>query len=371
MEVPTLTDGTVVLREHRASDVDAVLGQALDPATQQWTTVPVPYTRADAEAWVESRRRGWESGEERTFVVEALGRFAGQVGLRLDGEGAAEVGYGLSGWARGQGLMSRALRLALTWAFADAGIEVVHWRAHVGNWASRRVAWACGFTLEGRVRGLCAQRGERKDAWVGSLLPGDEMRPSTPWLEVPVLHGPGLVLRRHHEGDALRIAQACAADSTQQWLPDLPTPYTIMDAAAYLAGREEQHAAGAGLYWAMADPDDDSLLGALGLMGLGGGRSRTGEIGYWVHPDARGRGLALEAVMLAGRHALLPADVGGLGLDRVLIRVAANNTASRRVAEKAGFTEVGRDRRGERLRGGRRSDMVRFDLLAEELPPAP
>jgi RimJ/RimL family protein N-acetyltransferase len=368
VQSPTLTDGTVALRPHRADDVHAVVEQATDACTTRWTTVPSPYTAAMAADWVASRERAWATGTgELTFVVELAGRFAGQVGLRPDGEGAAEIGFGLSAWARGRGAMARAVRLTLAWGFEDLGLEVVHWHAQVGNWASRRVAWACGFTVEGQVRGLLSQRGERRDAWVGSIQPADDMRPSTRWLDVPELRGEAVVLRRHRDEDALRIAEACAADSTQRWLPALPAPYTILDAATYLAGREEQHAQGEGVYWAVADPCEGRLLGAIGLMALNTS-GRSGEIGYWVHPDARGRGVAVEAVRLAARHGLLPAEDGGLGLSRVLIRVAEGNEASRRVALGAGFRQVGRDRRAERLRDGSTPDFLRFDLLPEELP---
>ena len=95
--------------------------------------------------------------------------------LRFDGLGGAEVGFGLAPWARGRGLMTRALRLALAWGFEVAGLEVVYWRAQVGNWASRRVAGRCGFRMEGTVRGLLEQRGERRDGWIGSLRRGEPL----------------------------------------------------------------------------------------------------------------------------------------------------------------------------------------------------
>lgn len=368
MRAPTLTDGPVTLRGHRPEDVDAVLAQATDEASRRWTTVPVPYSRADAVDWIASRRAAWASDtDERTFVVEADGRYAGQVGLRPDGEGAADIGYGLAPWARGRGLMSAAVRLALSWAFAEAGLAVVHWRAHVGNWPSRRVAWACGFRIEGTVRGLEVQRGERRDAWIGSILPEDEMRPRHPWFEVPTLRCGDVALRRHTDDDALRIAEACAHPSTQQWLPALPSPYTLLDAAEYLAGREEQHARGAGVYWAVADTRDDRLLGAVGLSDV---TTRSAEVGYWVHPDARGRGVATAATRLAVRHALMPEDVGGLGLERVALRAAEGNVTSQRVAQRAGFTLVGRDRAAERLRDGTARDFLRYDRLATD-PPTP
>lgn len=368
VEAPTLTDGTVTLRAHRADDVDALVVQCSDPEMGRWTTVPVPFTRAHAVDWVTSRAQAWADGQgELTLVVEVGGVLAGQVGLRPDGAGAAEIGYGLAAAARGRGVMSAALRLAVAWAFESLGVEVVHWQAHVGNWDSRRVAWATGFTIEGKVRRLCPHRGERRDSWIGSIRADDPMMPSIRWLEVPELRSGSVVLRPHVAEDSVRVAEACAHDSTQAWLPDLPSPYTLADAVEYVESREEQHAAGLGLYWALADAASDQLLGAMGVMGLGAGASRSGEVGYWAHPDSHGRGAMTEAVRLAARHALLPADDGGLGLQRVFARVAAGNEASARVLVKAGFTEVGVDRCAERLRDGSVVDFLRFDLVAAEL----
>ena len=45
--------------------------------------------------------------------------------------------------------MTRAVRLAVRWAFAEAGLPVVHWQARAGNLASWRVAHACGFAFHG------------------------------------------------------------------------------------------------------------------------------------------------------------------------------------------------------------------------------
>lgn len=372
MGAPTLTDGQVTLRAYREEDVDAVLASRTEQDFVRWTRVPVPYDRAAAAEWVASRAAPFAGGEgARVLAIEHEGRYVGDVGLRSTGGDAAEIGFGLVAGARGRGLMSRAVRLALTWAFEDLALDVVHWRAQVGNWASRRVAWACGFAVEGTVRGLVEQRGRRQDGWIGSLKAGEEMAPRTPWLDVPELAGSGVRLRRHDDQDVVRITEACSAPSTQAWLPDLPSPYSLVRAAEYVTGREEQHASGAGVYWAVADTGGDRLLGAVALSGLDAGASRSGEIGYWTHPDARGRGVMPAAVRLVARHALLDAADGGLGLARATARVAEGNTASRRVLEKSGFTFVGVDRAAERLRDGRVVDFHRYDLLASELPEAP
>ena len=98
--------------------------------------------------------------------------------------------------------MARAARLAITYAFDQDGIEVMHWRAYVGNWASRRTAWRCGFRVEGTVRQLLSANGRRYDAWVGSLAKGEPMEPAHRWLDVPVLEGERVRLRPWREDDA-------------------------------------------------------------------------------------------------------------------------------------------------------------------------
>jgi len=72
------------------------------------------------------------------------------------------------------------------------------------------------------------------------------------------------------------------------------------------------------------------------------------ELGYWSHPDARGRGVTTEAVDLALRYVFSPA----LGLRRMTVRAAVGNTASRRVVERAGMRLVGVCRADELLPSG-------------------
>ena len=92
----------------------------------------------------------------------------------------------------------------------------------------------------------------------------------------------------------------------------------------------------------------------------------AGEIGYWTHPDARGRGVMSQAVRLAIRHAFIPAQDGGLGRRRLQLSAADGNLASQHIARANGFVEVGRDRLAEPLGDGTFADLVRFDLLVDE-----
>jgi RimJ/RimL family protein N-acetyltransferase len=372
-DVPTLTDGVVTLRPHRREDVAGIVEQCQDPDSIRWTTVPVPYGPADAEQFAtEMAPRGWREGTSYGWAIEGLDdagrpRFAGSIDLRPDEAGGAEVGFGLAPWARGHGLMHAALRLAVDWAFADAGFTVVHWRAHVGNWASRRVAWARGFRFEGTVRKLLPQRGELLDGWVGSLLPTDSGKPVTRWFEVPTLPGSAVVLRAFADADADRVAQACSDERTRHWLAGLPSPYTRLNALEFIHRRRELHATGAGVWWCLADPASDECLGNVSIMQLDDLDPSSGEIGYWAHPDARGRGVMTEAVRLVVRHAFAAPDVGGLGLRRLSLFCAAGNPASAYVAKQAGFVQTGTQRAAEPLGDGSYDDLLAFDLLAEEV----
>lgn len=372
-DVPVLTDGRVTLRAHREDDLDGVLEQCLDPLSQRWTTVPVPYSREDAVSFVgDTVPTGWAQGRW-AFAVEVAGddgrpRFCGTVELRDEGDRRAEVAYGAHPWARGRGIMTDAVRLLLEWGFAEQRLRTVIWWAHTGNWASRRVAWRLGFSCEATLGQWLPQRGDLLDGWVGLLHVDDERVPRHPWLEVPTLQDDRVVLRGHRDGDLDRIVEACDDPRTAHWFWRLPSPYTRSDAWSYLRGRAEQLASGSGLSWALADPGDDRLLGTISLFDLKPGREA--EIGYWAHPEARGRGLMTQACGLVLRHAFTAPAQGGLGLVRVMVMAAEGNTASRRVIEANGFTRVGRERRGLRLRDGSLVDTVTYDLLAEEYAAA-
>jgi len=364
---PTLTGDGVTLRAHRPQDEEDLITQCRDPATQRWTSVPVPYEPWHAREWLARRREAWQDGTMFALAIEVNGRFAGSVDLRPEGSVGLALGYGLAPWARGGNLTVRALRMLLPWAFEVLRPEVVLWSAIAGNWSSRRVAWSIGFRVEGTVRGLVEQRGIRLDGWIASLRRGDPLTAAHPWFDPPLLAGRDVVLRAHRGDDVPAMTQACNDPATQHWLSQLPRPYTRDDARAHLEEVAEEHAGGRALFWTLADRDSDRLIGEIGMWGIARGEARSDELGYWAHPAVRGRRLTTEGVALAARFGLLPRERGGLGLERLVIRAAESNVASQRVALGARFTPTGRDRRAELLRDGSVEDLIRFDLLRGEL----
>lgn len=357
---PTLTDGVVTLRAHRPDDVPGCLEQSLDPVSQQWTTVPVPYTIEHARHFVtEVVPQGWADGTSWGFAVEAEGRYAGTVQLRDEHDGRLELAFGSHPWVRGTGLMQRAVRLLVDWGFAERGARVILWRAHRGNWASRKLVWRLGFTVEGTIRSALAQRGELRDAWVGTLLATDDREPKGRWLDVPVLEAGDLRLRPWRESDVPRIVEACSDPRTLTWLGRMPEPYDEAAARAWLEHLRENAATGEGAQWAVVDADDeDRALAAVGYFDY---RPEVElEIGYWTHPDARGRGVMSRAMARVVDYAF-----EDLGVRRVMAGAAVDNTASRHVIESAGLTAWGTERLGTTVRSGP-ADCVFYDLLVEE-----
>jgi RimJ/RimL family protein N-acetyltransferase len=364
-----LRDDRILLAKPTLDDVDRLTELCQDAEIQRWTTVPVPYRRRDADWFVrELVVPGWDTGLELTWAVRETAdrQLLGVIGLTLDGAGSGEIGFWLGAAARGQGIMSRAVRLVADHALDASGLGLSRllWQAHVGNWASRRVAWRLGFTVEGTIRSHLTQRGERRDAWVAVLRPGDTTEPTRPWFDVPTLRGDQVLLRRWRDSDADAAVEGCTDPVTRHWLGGLPDPYTRETALGYIASREDDHARGRGVHWAVALEERDPTVGSFSLMGVDDGHGPgSAEVGYWVLPRARGRGIATEAVRLMVAHAFAPAAEDGLGLRRLVLAHATGNEPSRAVALRNGFTPFGVERAAERLGDGTFADLHWYDLL--------
>ncbi len=364
LSVPVLSDGVVTLRAHTPADIDDMLEMALDPVTVQNTAVPVPNTREDTETYAFTVvAGGWDAGTHLGWAIEAeergRPRFAGNVDIR-GGKPITDIGYALHPWARGRGLMVRAVRLAVDWAFSEAGVEIVHWHSHVGNASSLRVAHQTGFTLHAVIPGLLHERGRVLDAWTASRRFGDAPVPRVAWAESPVIETERLRLRPFTESDVARVVEACSDETTRQWLAGLPHPYVDATARGYLADCVWQAANGQKATWAVADRESDELLGNVAVMDLRGVNPTGGEVGYWTHPAARGRGVMTEAVRAVVKHAFDPA-----GLDRhhLVLHAAAGNAPSNAVAVAAGFRRFGTRTKAERLGDGTVDDLVGYQLL--------
>lgn len=130
--------------------------------------------------------------------------------------------------------------------------------------------------------------------------------------------------------------------------------------AGWIAGYVQGWQDGARAGFAVVDPDGGAFLGMCGLIRIDWQASEA-EIGYVVAPAARGRGIAGRAIQLVSRWGL-----DELGLARIEAVIDVDNEASKRVAERVGYTREG-VRRSTFFKDGRRADMAIYSLLPGDL----
>jgi RimJ/RimL family protein N-acetyltransferase len=107
-------------------------------------------------------------------------------------------------------------------------------------------------------------------------------------------------------------------------------------AAMWLRVREQGWAGGTAAHFAVTDATTGALLGTVGIRDIHRDPQQA-LASYWTTPEARGQGIAAQALDVVCRWGFGAQDAGGLGLHRISLDHALVNTGSCRVAEKAGF----------------------------------
>ncbi|HIM65401.1 MAG TPA: N-acetyltransferase [Acidimicrobiia bacterium] len=152
-------------------------------------------------------------------------------------------------------------------------------------------------------------------------------------LPSPPLTGESVVLRPWRTDDAPALVAAWADPEIRRWA-EVPAETGLDAASIWITGQALRRERRMALDLAVVDADG-SVVGEVGLSSFDERRGAA-LIGWWTAADARGRGVATEAVALLTGWAL----GGQLGLSVVVARVDAANVASLAVARRAGYSEV-------------------------------
>lgn len=140
-----------------------------------------------------------------------------------------------------------------------------------------------------------------------------------------------LLLRPWQPTDAEAVHRACQDPDIQRWM-SVPVPYLPEHATGFVAELAPRAwADGTAAQFAVVDRLTGALLGSCGLVSIDL-RMRSGEIGYWVVPEARGRAVAARATRAIAHWAF-----DRLGLRRIVWQATVGNHASRLAALRAGF----------------------------------
>lgn len=114
-----------------------------------------------------------------------------------------------------------------------------------------------------------------------------------------------------------------------------------------------------GVAFAVTDAGSGEVVGCCGVDDWS--HHDVTQFGYWIAPDARGRGYATRAAVLLTRWLF------GLGAARVTLKIVAGNEASVAVARRAGFQYEG-TMRSHGVWQGQRCDVMLFAALPHEWP---
>lgn len=153
------------IRPWRLDDAEAIatLANDWDIARNLRDAFPHPYTRADADAYLERVASG---AIANSFAITVDDCAVGGVGLhpRVDIERcSAEIGYWLGKAYWGRGLATAAVRSLTAFAFEHLGLLRVFALPFEENRASARVLEKAGFVREGLLRSAAIKEGRPRN----------------------------------------------------------------------------------------------------------------------------------------------------------------------------------------------------------------
>ena len=165
-----------------------------------------------------------------------------------------------------------------------------------------------------------------------------------------------MIIRSWRPEGAAALARAIGDEAVQANLRDgLPFPYSVSDAGAFIGFAL---AAGDGMY-SFAVTENDVCIGSVSVTRGENIHRLTGELGYYIARERWGRGYATRAVREICRYVFENTDIV-----RICAEPFADNAASCRVLEKAGFTLEG-TLRANAIKSGRIRDTRMYSLLRE------
>jgi RimJ/RimL family protein N-acetyltransferase len=178
------------------------------------------------------------------------------------------------------------------------------------------------------------------------------------------LHGDRVSLRLAAERDIPEILIAHQDDPELYERLGMERPPSGAELGRRSDGEESERREGLGVHFSILEPGRDVCRGQIDVHHLEWLDGRA-ELGIWVAPAARGRGIAREALRLASGWLF-----SACGLARVELLTEPENTAMIASARAAGFAAEGTLRAYARERG-RRIDLAVMSLLPSDLGVLP
>ncbi len=154
MTMVVLKTKRLVLRAPEPCDADDIVETIVEPGVMRMMgSIPSPYGRAQADAFIARNRARPGSGPESLFAITRLDRFIGVVRVGQC-DGSQFIAFWLARLHWGKGYMSEALSVMIAHFFASRDASAIYGDYFADNVASARVLEKFGFERirEGKVR---------------------------------------------------------------------------------------------------------------------------------------------------------------------------------------------------------------------------
>jgi len=318
-------------------------------------------TVAQTRDWCLKAKRHFAENGALFTLITYQNQPAGMISLRDRTGGTvsgAKIGYWLGEAFVGHGIITRATKTLIDYAFSHWDVNRVFLGIATDNPLSSAVAERLNFTLEGTIQ----QNEKVNEQWVDhriyTMLKDDWTIPQNP----PILRYPiddkvnlRLVEKRH----AQTLFDLCDANREHigVFLPWIDDTKSVNDSMEFIKASIKQYGENDG--WQVGIWHDNQLVGMIGYLFWNFVNDHT-EIGYWLAESATGHGIMTRCTRELTRYAFETVK-----LNRIVIRCAVANQKSAGVAERLGYTHEGIQRQGIKLRDDY-TDVHVYSLLAEE-----
>ncbi len=178
------------------------------------------------------------------------------------------------------------------------------------------------------------------------------------FIKMPTLETPRLLLRKIAVSDYQDMYDYSRRPETSRYLLWSPhhSPRFTKKYVSYLQGQYRNE----NFYdFALVEKTSGKMIGTCGFTSFDL-ENNSAELGYVLHPDFWGKGLAKEAILR-----LMSFGFVELRLHRIIAKIMAQNTASKRVAEKCGMRHEATHIDGMRIKGNYETIDV-YAILAKE-----
>lgn len=162
--------------------------------------------------------------------------------------------------------------------------------------------------------------------------------------------------------DALYNAIDANRGHLSEFLPWVGNMRSVGDFQIYIKNCESLYRQGKEVSFAILF--NEVPVGRIGLHHINS-QNKNASIGYWLTKGAEGRGIVSKSCK-----AIITYGFRELGLHRIEIKAAVDNSRSQAVPKKLGFTQEGALREAEWV-NDKFLDLVVYSLLSKEWPHAP